>query len=214
MLTRESQDVMEKVADYYRPWSESGERTWRSSISQEVRFESIERLLPDREISLLDVGCGTADMLAYLHERRVVPVRYTGVDLLPGMVEKARVRFPDEQFAVGTLDVLEEGKTFDWVTAVGIFLTFGTEAYMQEMIWEMWKRCDEGIAFTCLQKPPDLLRAEQGETAFAREVPLGILEKLTSRVILDASYAPHCYTIAAWKTESRWLKEWKRSGGW
>ena len=74
------------------------------------------------ESSVLDVGCGFADLYAYLraHGWRG---RYTGIDLVPGFLATARAREPD--LDVRALDISSHEHsaldTYDLVLASGLF---------------------------------------------------------------------------------------------
>lgn len=72
--------------------------------------------------SLLDVGSGLGDLWYHLSDNGLL-VRYTGVDILPEMVNRARVRFPDVRFEC--CDVITDpacaGGPFDIVYSAGIF---------------------------------------------------------------------------------------------
>ena len=50
--------------------------------------------------SLLDVGCGLGDLYGFL-KREGVACDYTGMDILPAMVEQARTSWPEGRFMVG-----------------------------------------------------------------------------------------------------------------
>jgi glycosyltransferase involved in cell wall biosynthesis/SAM-dependent methyltransferase len=68
-----------------------------------------------RGASVLEVGCGTGDLLAALE-----PSRGLGVDFSPGMVRVARQRFPEAshpglEFRVDDAEALETTETFDYV---------------------------------------------------------------------------------------------------
>ena len=52
---------------------------WRGYQSQRVRFEVMARAANFNGCSVLDLGCGTGDLLAFLRERSV-GLRYLGVD--------------------------------------------------------------------------------------------------------------------------------------
>jgi trans-aconitate methyltransferase len=72
--------------------------------------------------SLLDVGCGLGDLYAYLREKGIV-AGYTGVDILEGMIEKARRRYPAGAFLVGNIfdrNFMRKRK-FDLIYCSGIF---------------------------------------------------------------------------------------------
>jgi SAM-dependent methyltransferase len=76
---------------------------YHDSVADLVRF-----LVP-AGASVLEVGCGTGDLLAALRPRRGV-----GVDLSPGLLAVARARHPDLTFVEGDAEQLElDGETFD-----------------------------------------------------------------------------------------------------
>jgi len=60
--------------------------------------------------SVLEVGCGTGELLAALR-----PKRGLGIDLSPAMVAAALSRFPHLEFRVGDLETLAAAETFDYV---------------------------------------------------------------------------------------------------
>ncbi len=70
---------------------------WSSQEAQFTRFrilaEEARARLGNRPFSLLDVGCGIADLADYLRQQRL-PVQYTGVDITPAVLAEARRRHP------------------------------------------------------------------------------------------------------------------------
>jgi SAM-dependent methyltransferase len=70
---------------------------WADRRSQVARFAVLADNVDLDGRSLLDVGCGLGDLLAYLNERGVRPV-YTGVDIVPEMVASARKHHPTATF--------------------------------------------------------------------------------------------------------------------
>jgi SAM-dependent methyltransferase len=60
--------------------------------------------------SVLEIGCGTGELLAALE-----PSRGVGVDVSPRMVESAASRFPHLRFVSGAGEELDLGETFDVV---------------------------------------------------------------------------------------------------
>jgi len=57
------------------------------------------RFLVPENASILEIGCGTGDTLAFLK-----PARGVGIDLAPAMVEQAQARHPSLQFHVGNAE--------------------------------------------------------------------------------------------------------------
>lgn len=70
---------------------------------------------------LLDIGCGTGLFLdRYLKEGRDRTA--TGIDISPGMINKARDRYPDLPYVVGNAELLPfESSTFDSISSLLAF---------------------------------------------------------------------------------------------
>ena len=62
---------------------------WASPETQAARFDAIERLGRLHGKSVLDVGCGRADLLDFLLARGVVPADYTGIEAVPELAAAA-----------------------------------------------------------------------------------------------------------------------------
>ncbi len=60
--------------------------------------------------SVLEVGCGTGELLAAVQPRNGV-----GVDLSPRMVERAREKFPGITWLLGDAETLDLGERFDYI---------------------------------------------------------------------------------------------------
>ena len=117
---------IEKIKEYYLPKlqhekSESKCLGWENEQAQELRFEILERVIFPGA-SILDVGCGLGNLYDYLKNREY-SFKYTGVDILPQMIEPAKKKNPQAEFICGNLfcDDLLPGKKFDIVYASGIF---------------------------------------------------------------------------------------------
>lgn len=96
---------------------------WGKSGRQDVRFSVLcEEVLRAPRSSVLDVGCGFADLYGFLRTRGWEG-RYKGLDLVPGLLDVARERHPGVD--VELLDIAEadppEAPTFDYVVASGVF---------------------------------------------------------------------------------------------
>jgi len=66
-----------------------GALLWASPETQATRFDAIERLGRLHGKSVLDVGCGRADLLAYLLGRGVRPADYTGIEAVAELASAA-----------------------------------------------------------------------------------------------------------------------------
>jgi SAM-dependent methyltransferase len=79
-------------------------RTYHGLVARVAQFH----VLPSA--SVLEIGCGTGDLLASLH-----PSRGVGADVSPRMVEAAAAAHPRLEFHVAAGEDLDLGETFDYV---------------------------------------------------------------------------------------------------
>lgn len=68
---------------------------WVSEASQASRFEAIAQSVDFNDSSVLDLGCGTGDLKAFL-DARFSGVSYLGIDQVPEFVAQARARYAGE----------------------------------------------------------------------------------------------------------------------
>ncbi len=84
-------------------WRHRG-RYYHGELEKYLRF-----LVPEGA-SVLEIGCGTGDLLAALR-----PGRGVGIDISPGMVEEARRNFSHLEFVVDDFEDLQINETFDYI---------------------------------------------------------------------------------------------------
>ena len=70
---------------------------WASKESQHLRFDQLIRFTDLEARSILDIGCGLADLPVYLATQNI-NTNYFGVDIIPEMIEKAKKNFPAGKF--------------------------------------------------------------------------------------------------------------------
>ncbi len=73
-------------------------------------LEKYLRFLIPSNSSVLEIGCGTGDLLAALN-----PSRGLGIDISSNMVEIARKKFPHLKFEIGDVENLQLEEKFDYV---------------------------------------------------------------------------------------------------
>jgi SAM-dependent methyltransferase len=79
-------------------------RTYHRLVAQILRFQ-----IP-RGKRVLEIGCGSGELLAALE-----PSEGVGVDVSEALLEKARARHPDLQFVHAIGEELDLGRTFDYI---------------------------------------------------------------------------------------------------
>ena len=124
---------------------------------------------------------------------RVYDGAYTGIDLLPEMIARARRVHPGARFEAGDILANAPKLSADYVMASGIF-HLGDAALMQRMIATMFGACRTAVAFNSLSSwdegdtQGDFFCADPLET-------LAFCRTLTSAILLRHDYLPHDFTI-------------------
>lgn len=109
----------EKLSSDYNDYRALG---WESQEAQYKRFDVLLDKFQLQHKKLLDVGCGIGSLYRYLLEKDI-NIKYTGVDVMEGMVKKAKLLSPKADFFC--TDIFESNKfvtdEFHMVFASGIF---------------------------------------------------------------------------------------------
>jgi len=128
----------ELLREYYdRKWAAENDRYVRLGDDGRARMlairEQLESYFPNGPVKILDYGCGTGWLAAYLPRRFFV----TGVDISTTGIELARRLFPEYEFICASVfdDVLG-GRTFDAVVSQEVI-----EHLPRERQAEYLKRC-------------------------------------------------------------------------
>ena len=163
---------------------------WMGRRDQVVRFEALVRNCPLEGLHVLDVGCGPADLLAYLRKRAITPAHYTGLEAQPWLVRAARRRrYP--RCSIVTGDFVRHPETMSVGADVVIFsgsLNLLSSRQFYRSLREAWSATGRWLAFNFLCSPelsdaPWLTWHRRASVrAFARE--------LGADVHLDDGYEP------------------------
>jgi len=125
---------------------------WENREVQELRFEVLLGVGVKSGDSVLDVGCGFADLYRYMRDKGL-EVDYTGIDLSPDMIEAAQAKETSLEFFAGDLfDFDPPEKSYDWVLLSGSLnepLKDDGE-YVRTMLPRLYQTCRKGLAFNLL----------------------------------------------------------------
>ena len=148
--------AQDTVVDFFRlhvrlfgdDWRALG---WHSRRTQRKRFEVLCEVGQLAHRRILDVGCGLGDLYGYLRAEDL-DIDYTGYDLLPEMIERARLRYPNVRFV--QRDVLQGlgDEQFDYILSSGAFnIDFGqNQSAVQRVLQMMVQQCTQGVAINLL----------------------------------------------------------------
>jgi trans-aconitate methyltransferase len=131
---------------------------WMSTNEQELLFSAL-LLFYSPNYSVLDVGCGRADLYGYL--RRMFPesdINYTGIDLNANMIHVAERKYPVLLNNLSGNDILTAPVSVnDWVFGSGLFnLNDHPDMfeYAKSVVDKMYENATVGVAFNLLTGLP------------------------------------------------------------
>jgi cyclopropane fatty-acyl-phospholipid synthase-like methyltransferase len=147
--------LLRQAAEYYsekiRRQGEGAEgMDWRDRASQYLRFERlVAQLKPTPGASLLDVGCGSGELLAFCRQVGWQP-NYFGIDVSEEMVASCNRRFGSGVAATIPLaELVRQGRRYDFVIASG---TFNVRQQSPEDEWRRFVECSVAEMFTLARR--------------------------------------------------------------
>jgi SAM-dependent methyltransferase len=162
---------------------------WSSKEEQETLFDAALWLASVPGLSILDVGCGRADLYTKATEKGLV---YKGIDYNPNIINIAQQKYPE--VSVETLDVLDidAGADYDWVVGSGLFnIAIKDPAdYAQAVVAKMYDKAKIGVAFNLLTSIPEDIADEDKQQIVVWEPAawLAYLELTYKKVICRTDY--------------------------
>jgi trans-aconitate methyltransferase len=148
--------------------------------------------------SICDVGCGYGDLATYL-STRFEGFSYTGLDITPLFLERARQLHPAHEFLCADIAEEEFNRRFDYFLVSGAmnFRVDDNMALTTGMLRKMFELADKGVAVNFLstyvnyEKPHNFHHGPEEMFAFART--------LTRRVALRHDYPLWEFTLYLYK---------------
>jgi len=106
-------------------------------MQQRRTLHEVLASLPDDEVhSLLDAGCGTA--IAYEHFKN--RYSYTGIDVTPLMIERAKEKFPEGNFICKDVLELVGWERRDAVLSSDVLIHVDAPKKHLEVLWELTEK--------------------------------------------------------------------------
>lgn len=166
--------------------------------TQARKFDVLTQVAPLDGKSVLEVGCGFADLARFI-QNRGNNITYTGIDLSPRMVAEAQRLAPDASIRRANVLDLDGEAEFDLVFAVGVFYLLGDDAEEigARIIERMYRLAREAVAFSTLSSlAPD---QEEGEFYWGPAELVRVCSNITSRFVLRHEYHPRDMTVFLYK---------------
>jgi cyclopropane fatty-acyl-phospholipid synthase-like methyltransferase len=194
-------DDEKRLVDFYeKAFAEHGNDArsvqWADEKNQIIRFAILEKIAPLEGKSVLDVGCGLGDLYKFFAARGI-GVEYSGMDIVPAFVDRARERFPGAEFMCGDVETLN--KEYDYILASGVlsFAMQGGKEYYFEMIKRLFSQAREGFAFNMLNESAH--PSDDTYLAYNTEEVTAYCKTLSPRVIVMTGYLPWDFTVYMYK---------------
>lgn len=171
---------------------------WGSKESQICRFKVIKEVGIQDNDTLLDVGCGLADLYEWLVVNKTF-VDYAGIDISSQMIKAAQRRYPNLELSVGSIFDIE--KTYDYIISSGIFVFRENRplTYMITSAKKMFQHADKGVAFNSLSTWAKKDIDNQEFHADPAETLALISKQITNNLVLRHDYKSNDFTIYLYK---------------
>lgn len=167
--------------------------------NQQYNFRTLLRLpqmagSPLKNSSVLDVGCGTGDLLKILKKEGVS--RYLGIDIYKPSLQKAQQAYPHGEFVLGDILKMDFKEKFDFAFCSGtmtVKLSINNYDFLSAMVKKMWESTTIGLSFNVLtdddtDPDPDLF-------FYNPEKVIAICQKIAPEAIIGAETTPHVSQI-------------------
>jgi len=161
---------------------------WNSVHSQEKRFEVLLSCIDDEDFSIIDAGCGFADLYSYLQKNQIPFSSYKGLDLSPSMVKIARENTECEIIECDICrDILPMADYYICSGAMNILSRFDTYLFIRNC----YEASTRGFAFNLLMGEDDSLVYNH---FFPQELQ-NLFDELGAEVSIKKGYLKHDFTV-------------------
>jgi trans-aconitate methyltransferase len=196
-----SPEEYKKFLDFYRDafkkYGDSAQSLhWIDEKSQNIRFEIFNKIADLNGKNILDVGCGLGDFYKFFIAKNI-QVDYTGIDIVPDFINRAKEKFPGTKFRVE--NILSTVGTYDYVFASGAlnFTVSDSKNYYFSIIKKMFDCSKYGLAFNMLNK--NVQETNEIYYSFDIDEVKAYCETLTKNIMIISDYVPWDFTVYMYK---------------
>lgn len=176
---------------------------WGKPGREHVRFQVMADVVEEVDAtSVLDVGCGFADLYGHLMQQGWVG-RYSGIDIVPGLLAEARERHPTLDLQEADISAYEPAEDFDVVVASGVFnarLRSGdNEAHIARSVERMYALCRRAVCVDFMSTYVDFEHPDAWHTDPAWALEFG--HGLSKRLRLRHDYMPFEFALVVYRDD-------------
>lgn len=174
---------------------------WKDQQVQEKRFDVLFECGVEDGDSVLDVGCGLADLDRFI-KKKGIKVNYTGIDLSPDMINTASLRDPSlTLFAGDIFDLNPADGEYDWVLLSGALNEplKDNGDYLKRVLPRLFRAAGKGLAFNLLDARYNWTERELCTLQpYDPDEVVVQLSELTAKVEMRDDYLENDVTFFAW----------------
>ena len=165
-----------------------------NEYTQKIRFITLSQISNLANKTILDVGCWFGDLYDFLTKEGCNNFKYTGLDILPTMIEKAKERHPDIEFIEAEYHKYKADR-YDIILSSGAlsFKIPNYKDYYFGMIEKMYKESKIAIGFNMLNAKGHV--DDNTFTAYSLPEVYEFCSTLTENIIIRQDYLPHDFTF-------------------
>jgi SAM-dependent methyltransferase len=167
---------------------------WRNKHDQQVRFETLANIADLNGKTVMDAGCGYADLYLFLKERYPQMTHYYGIEQITELANEAILRYghlPDTTFIPHNF-LHTDMPACDYILASGS-LNYGSSinGFIYIAIEKLYNQCSRGLGFNLLSHIP----LDGTLVAYDPDEILAFCKTLSPNVALKADYDEVDFTI-------------------
>ena len=174
---------------------------WSGIKIQHLRFEKLTKIGIKSDESLLDVGCGFADLYFYLKQQQIL-TQYSGVDICPEFINKAQSLYPNANLSINDIFSLNpKDNEYDYLMLSGALNYVFEDAndYAKQSIEKMFSACKKGIAFNLLDRTDAWSDSREDLQTYNKSEVESWVKNLTPNYQILDDYLDNDFTVLAWK---------------
>ncbi len=169
------------------------------------RFQVMLNVHTDNSpVKLLDFGCGNGLLYAYLEQKGVDNITYTGLDISQKFIDFCQETYSGIPFICS--DITKDGLEgeFDYIICNGTFtekmdLTFDEMfSFMSQIIYILFQKCSKGIAFNVMSPYVDNEREDLFHVPTDHLLKY-VVKNLSRNFIIRNDYGLYEYTVYVYK---------------
>lgn len=178
---------------------------WGGGIEKQyIRFSALTEIDKNKfnGSTVLDIGCGFGDLFDYL-KMIGSNVTYTGIDIVPVLIETAKLRHSDGEFILGDFMDLDKEK-YDYIVGSGLFnakveTDGGNEEYIENSLKLLFEKVKVGLVVDFMSTHVDY----QHEIAYHCDPSWAFIvgKNLSKRVQLKHDYMPYEFCMFIYKDD-------------